>query len=88
MDELPRCEACARTPLVGEGITVIAGDRGEVIVCDLCRAKPRAAALGDPVRRDRIRTAAGAANVHRIFPRPVIPARSRIGNGERRTGVV
>ena len=87
MDELPHCEVCARTPLVGEGITVIANARGEVIVCDLCRAKPRAAALGDPIRRDRMRSTAGAANVHRVFPRPLVPERSGSRDGERRTGV-
>jgi hypothetical protein len=76
MDELPCCEVCARTPLIGEGVTVVAGERGELIVCDLCLAKPRAAALGEQVRRDRVRSAAGAANVHRVFPRPVVPERA------------
>jgi hypothetical protein len=72
--------------LVGEGVAVIPHRGGEAIVCDLCIAKPRAAALGEPVRRDRIRSAAGAANVQRVFPRPVVPQRLT-GNGEQRTGV-
>lgn len=87
MDGLPSCEVCARTPLVGESVTVVAGRAGEVLVCDLCRAKPRASALGEAVRRDRVRSTAGAANVHRVFPRPVVPQRSGAGDGERRTGV-
>jgi hypothetical protein len=70
MEELARCSVCSRTPLVGEEVTVFAGER---LVCDPCRAKPRVRAFGEPVRRERIRTAAGAANVKRIYPRPVDP---------------
>ena len=68
MDEFDRCSVCARTPLVGEGITVLRrGDR-EAMVCDLCLAKPRAAALGEQIRRDRVRTTAGADTVRIATP--------------------
>lgn len=87
MDELPRCEVCARMPLVGEGISLVAGGRGEMVVCDLCRAKPRAIALGEPVRRERVKSVTGAATVHRVFPRPVVPDRPGSGDGDRRTRV-
>ena len=74
MDEFDTCSVCARTPLVGEGITVLRrGDR-EAMVCDLCLAKPRAAALGERIRRDRVRTAAGADTVRIATP---VAARTR-----------
>jgi hypothetical protein len=71
MEEFTRCSVCTRTPLVGEGITVMARGHRESIVCDLCRDRPRASTLGDPARRERVRTAAGALNVRRVWPSPV-----------------
>jgi hypothetical protein len=72
MEEFGRCAVCSRTPLVGEGVTVCQRRNGnESIVCDLCLDRPRARALGERTRRERVRSAAGAANVQRIFPRPV-----------------
>jgi hypothetical protein len=68
MDEFDRCSVCARTPLVGEQISVLRHGGSESIVCDLCLAKPRAAALGEQVRRDRVRTAAGADTVRIATP--------------------
>jgi hypothetical protein len=57
MDEFERCSVCARTPLVGEGVTVL-GDRDrEFVVCDLCLERPRAANLGVSLRRERVRGA-------------------------------
>jgi hypothetical protein len=74
MDEFERCAVCARMPLVGEGVTVYLGGSGEESsVCDLCLEKPRVRAVGEPARRDRVRSAAGRANVQRIYPRPVGP---------------
>ena len=70
MEEFSRCSVCSRTPLVGEAVTVLARGRREAPVCDLCREKPRAAQLGEPVRRDRVRSAAGAETVRRLFPTP------------------
>jgi hypothetical protein len=74
MDEFDRCSVCARVPLVGEGITVLRRANREAMVCDLCLAKPRAAALGEEIRRDRVRTAAGAATVRVATP---VAVRSR-----------
>jgi hypothetical protein len=71
MEEFSCCSVCCRTPLVGESVTVLARGRREAPVCDLCRRKPRAAQLGERVRRDRVRSAAGAETVRRIFPTPV-----------------
>jgi hypothetical protein len=71
MDEFTQCATCSRVPLVGEAVTVIQRGRREAIVCDPCLAKPRAAELGEPVRRERMKTAAGAETVQRIIPRPV-----------------
>lgn len=71
MEDFDHCAVCRRVPLVGEGFTMVGGGRGEQLVCDLCLAKPRTAALGEPLRRGRMKTAAGAANVQRIYPRPV-----------------
>ena len=57
MDEFERCSVCARTPLVGEAVTVV-GDRDrESVVCDLCLERPRAANLGVALRRERVRAA-------------------------------
>ena len=76
MEEFGRCAVCARTPLVGEGVIVHQGRGGEESsVCDLCLDKPRARSLGEPARRERVRSAAGEANVRRILPRPVAPDR-------------
>ena len=71
MEEFSRCSVCTRTPLVGESVTVLARGRREAPVCDLCRQKPRAAQLGEAVRRDRVRSAAGAETVRRLFPTPI-----------------
>jgi hypothetical protein len=85
MEEFSRCAICDRTPLVGEGISVFSGGKREAAVCDLCLAKPRASALGEVVRRERIHTAAGAETVKRVIPAPVHagaparPARRRSG---------
>jgi hypothetical protein len=80
MEDFERCSICTRTPLVGEGFTVVGGGRREQLVCDLCLAKPRAAALGEQLRRGRVKSAAGAANVQRIYPQPVrSPAARRRG---------
>ena len=54
--------------------------RRESVVCDLCLERPRAAVLGEPVRRERIQSVAGAANVRRAWPVPAAepsPPRSR-----------
>ena len=75
MDEFSQCAICFRMPLVGEGVTVLQRGRREAIVCDPCIAKPRAAELGEPVRRERMKTAAGAETVQRIIPRPVPASR-------------
>ena len=58
--------------------------RREAFVCDPCLLKPRTAALGEPVSRDRMdvacerrgqRSAEGAANVERVFPTPIAPGK-------------
>ena len=71
MEDFAHCSICTRTPLVGEGFTMVGSGRREQLVCDLCLAKPRAAALGEHLRRGRVKSAAGAANVQRIYPQPV-----------------
>ena len=80
MEEFARCAVCTRVPLVGEGFTIVGSARREQLVCDLCLAKPRTEALGEPLRRGRVKTTAGAANVQRIYPQPV-PARVTGGGG-------
>jgi hypothetical protein len=75
MDEFTRCSACARTPLVGEQVTVMDDGQRESAVCDLCLGRPRSAVLGEPVRCERIHSVAGAANVRRAWPVPATPAR-------------
>ncbi|MFN8159932.1 MAG: hypothetical protein U0R52_02650 [Solirubrobacterales bacterium] len=74
MEEASRCSVCTRTPLVGETVTIVHDGSRESAVCDLCASKPRAASLGEPARRERVRSATGAANVRRIFPSPPSPA--------------
>jgi len=71
MEEFTRCAVCNRTPLVGEGVAVLPRGTREAAVCDCCLAKPRAQALGEPIRHERIHTAAGAATVKRLIPEPV-----------------
>jgi hypothetical protein len=44
--------------------------RREWAVCDLCLERPRAAALGEASRRERVRSVGGAASVRRIWPAP------------------
>jgi hypothetical protein len=63
MDEFTTCSACSRTPLIGEPVTIMFDGRRESAVCELCLERPRSHTLGEPVRRDRIRSVAGAANV-------------------------
>jgi hypothetical protein len=76
MDEFTPCCACSRTPLVGEQVTVIRNGGREAAVCDLCLERPRTAALGEAVRRERMRSVAGAAAVRRVWPSPASePAR-------------
>jgi hypothetical protein len=70
MDEFVACGVCARTPLIGERVAVMSRAEIEVAVCDLCLRNPRVAALGEQVRRERVRSVAGAANVRRAWPRP------------------
>ena len=70
MEEFDACSVCARTPLVGEGITVMLSEGRESVLCDLCRDRPRAAMLGEAIRRERVRSAAGATHVRRIWPSP------------------
>ena len=66
--EFDRCSVCSRTPLVGESITLLRRGKRDAIVCDLCLAKPRAAALGEAIGRDRVRSTAGASNVRIATP--------------------
>ena len=70
MDEFVACGVCARTALIGERVAVMGRAEKEAAVCDLCLRNPRTAALGEQIRRDRVRSAAGAANVRRAWPRP------------------
>jgi hypothetical protein len=72
MEEFTPCTACGRTPLVGEHVSVMASGRSEAAVCDLCLERPRALALGEALRRERIRSTAGAANVRREWPAPAV----------------
>lgn len=72
MDEFTHCCACSRTPLVGEHVTVMADGRRESAVCDLCLERPRTQVLGEPMRRERIHSVAGAANVRRAWPVPAM----------------
>jgi hypothetical protein len=74
MDEFTRCSACSRTPLIGEEMTVMLKGQRESAVCDLCLERPRTAALGEPARRERVHSTAGAANVRRAWPVPSQPA--------------
>ena len=74
MDEFTPCSACARTPLVGEEVTVMGDGRRESAVCELCLERPRSAVLGEPMRRERIHSVAGAANVRRAWPVPATVA--------------
>ncbi len=71
MDEFVPCGVCARTPLIGEEVSVAIEAERESAICDLCLRSPRAAALGERSRRERVRSAAGAANVRRAWPQPV-----------------
>lgn len=73
MEEFAHCAVCERTPLIGEEVTMVGRGGRESVVCNLCLLKPRATVLGEALRRDRVKSAAGAASVHRIFPRPVDP---------------
>jgi hypothetical protein len=57
VNEFEPCSVCARTPLVGEAVTVIGDHDRESVVCDLCLERPRTARLGVPLRRERVRAA-------------------------------
>ena len=70
MDEFTPCFVCDRLPLVGESVSVMGDGEREYLVCDHCAANPRAIALGEVIRRDRIHSAEGAENVHRTYPQP------------------
>jgi hypothetical protein len=59
--------------MVGEQMTIMRRGQRESAVCDLCLERPRAVALGEPERRERVRTAAGAANVRSASPAPPRP---------------
>ena len=74
MDESTDCFICGRIPLVGEEVTVVSNGARETSVCDPCLPNPRVEGLGEPVRRDRIRSAEGAATVRRLIPVPVAAA--------------
>jgi hypothetical protein len=78
MEEFTPCSICSRTPLVGEGVTVIDDGSRESPVCDLCLGRPRVRALGEPSRRERVRSSEGAATVTRAWPQPARPAREPI----------
>lgn len=71
MNEFTDCFICGRNPLVGEEVMVFADGGRETAVCDPCLSNPRAAAMGDPVDRERIRSTEGAATVRRLIPVPV-----------------
>jgi hypothetical protein len=76
VNEFTNCFICERHPLVGEEVTLFADGNRETPVCDLCLPNPRAAALGEAVGRERIRTAEGAATVRRLIPVPVATDRA------------
>lgn len=67
------CVVCSRTPLVGESVSVAIAGGQETPICELCAEKPRAMALGAPTRRERMRSARGAATVRRTHPVVRIP---------------
>ena len=79
MDEFAHCCTCARVPLLGESVTVMREGERESAVCDLCLDRPRSNVLGEPVRRERVRSIAGAANVRRAWEHPATaPARAPV----------
>jgi hypothetical protein len=61
MDEFTPCSVCLRTPLPGEEVAMMGTDGRESVVCDLCLERPRVAALGEQLRRERVRSVEGAA---------------------------
>ena len=73
MDEFTPCSACSRTPLIGERVTVMFDGHRESAVCELCLDRPRSRTLGEPIRRERIHSVAGAANVSIDAPLPAAP---------------
>ena len=74
MTEFEPCSICARTPLVGETVTVFGAGGSEAVACELCLGRPRARALGEPLRRERVRSAAGAETVSPLAPEPALHA--------------
>ena len=60
------CIACGRTPLVGETVTVHRADGADACACDVCLGSSRADKIGEPFRRDGVRTTGGALTVRRI----------------------
>lgn len=81
MEEFTRCAVCARTPVVGEQVSVMTAGHRESPVCDLCLERPRAQTLGEPERRERIRSSAGAENVRRVWPAPARKPRQPVAVG-------
>ena len=71
MNEFTDCFICGRNPLVGDEVMVFSNSGRDTAVCDPCLSNPRAAAMGDRVGRERIRSAEGAATVRRLIPVPV-----------------
>jgi hypothetical protein len=65
MQEFTPCSVCGRTPVIGERVSVMSTGRRESPVCELCLERPRARALGNLVRTERVRSTAGAATVRR-----------------------
>jgi hypothetical protein len=72
MQEFTPCSVCGRTPVIGERVSVMSNVRRESPVCDLCLGRPRARALGEVTRQERVRSSAGAANVRREWPVPAV----------------
>ena len=70
MDEFEPCSICARTLLIGEGVTMLGDAARAASVCDLCLGRPRAAALGEPLRRERVHSRAGAETVSTVLLAP------------------
>jgi hypothetical protein len=61
------CASCRRAPLVGEWATLHRNGSREAWLCDLCEGDDRrASAYGEPLRRERFRSVAGAINVRRV----------------------
>jgi len=64
IDGMVSCACCGRFPLVGEQVTRHISRRGREWACESCEASGRGASLGAITDSDRVRSLAGAANVH------------------------